>query len=115
MVAADDDSAPSAETVHRAPRQAPFGSGRSSPSRRARPAAGRPAPGRCCPRGGTMTLRTPRPPRRGTAALEFAWVGPFLFFLVLGVWGVGRLIQVHQLLTNATRPGAPQAPPGQPL
>jgi Flp pilus assembly protein TadG len=60
-----------------------------------------------------MTFRTRPLSRRGTAALEFAWVGPFLFFLVLGVWEVGRLIQVHQILTNATREGARQAAQGQ--
>jgi Flp pilus assembly protein TadG len=54
-----------------------------------------------------------RAPRRGVAILEFAWVGPFLFFLLLGVWEVGRLIQVHEILTNATREGARLAAQGE--
>jgi Flp pilus assembly protein TadG len=55
----------------------------------------------------------PRHRRRGTAAIEFAAVAPVLFILVIGVWEVGRLIQVHQILTNATREGARLAAQGQ--
>jgi Flp pilus assembly protein TadG len=52
-------------------------------------------------------------PRRGVAAVEFAFVAPILFTLMLGVWEVGRLIQVQQLVQNATREGARIAAQGQ--
>lgn len=41
--------------------------------------------------------------RSGTAAVEFAVVAPFLLMLLVGVWEFGRIIEVHQLLTNAAR------------
>jgi hypothetical protein len=53
------------------------------------------------------------PPRRGVAAVEFAVVAPVLFTLMLGVWEVGRLIQVQQVLQNAAREGARIAAQGR--
>lgn len=52
-------------------------------------------------------------PRRGVAAVEFAVVAPVLFTLMLGVWEVGRLIQITALVQNATREGARLASQGQ--
>jgi Flp pilus assembly protein TadG len=44
--------------------------------------------------------------RRGAVAVEAAFVLPLLLLLMFGVWEVGRLVQVNQLLTNAAREGA---------
>src|SRR4051794_37643724 len=56
-----------------------------------------------------------RPGRRrgGVAAVEFAFTLPVLFTLMLGVWEVGRVIQVNQVLVNAAREGARIAAQGQ--
>jgi Flp pilus assembly protein TadG len=51
--------------------------------------------------------------RDGIAAVEFAFVLPVLFTLMLGVWEVGRVIQVQQVLVNAAREGARIAAQGQ--
>ncbi|AWM40690.1 TadE-like protein [Gemmata obscuriglobus] len=51
--------------------------------------------------------RSPRPARRGVAAIELAFV--FMLFvipLMFGIWELGRLVQVQQLVSNATREGA---------
>jgi Flp pilus assembly protein TadG len=52
-------------------------------------------------------------PRPGVAAVEFALVLPFLLIFLLGMWEVGRLIEVQQIMTNAAREGARQAAAGQ--
>ena len=44
--------------------------------------------------------------RRGAAALEFAFVGPLLFTLVLGTIEVGRMFYVRQGLEYATEQAA---------
>ena len=44
--------------------------------------------------------------RRGMAAVEAAVVLPLLLILMLGVWEVGRMIQVDQILINSAREGA---------
>src|SRR4051812_10728900 len=50
------------------------------------------------------------PARRGVAAVEFAFVTMlFVVPLILGVWEVGRLIQVQQIVSNAAREGARMA------
>ncbi|MBY0460764.1 MAG: pilus assembly protein [Gemmataceae bacterium] len=54
-----------------------------------------------------QSSRHARPARRGVAAVELAFV--FLLFvipLMLGIWEVGRMVQVQQLVSNATREGA---------
>jgi Flp pilus assembly protein TadG len=51
-------------------------------------------------------------PRRGAAAVELAMLSPLLVALLLGVWEVGRLIQVNQILSNAAREGGRQASTG---
>lgn len=54
-----------------------------------------------------MTSQTRCPARRGVAAVEFALVTTFFVVpLVIGVWEVGRLIQVQQIVSNAAREGA---------
>lgn len=44
--------------------------------------------------------------RRGTAAVEFACILPLLLILLLGVWEVGRFIQLQQIMNTAARDGA---------
>jgi Flp pilus assembly protein TadG len=50
-------------------------------------------------------------PRRrpATAAVEFVVILPLIVTLLLGMWEVGRLVQVEQILNNAAREGARQA------
>src|SRR5262249_24204281 len=43
--------------------------------------------------------------RRAVAAVEFAIVAPLLFGLLLGVWEIGRLVQVQQIISTAAREG----------
>ncbi len=50
--------------------------------------------------------------RRGVAAVEFAFVAPLLFVMLLGLWEVGRLIHLQQTLSNAAREGARVAAQG---
>jgi Flp pilus assembly protein TadG len=47
------------------------------------------------------------------AAVELALLLPVVFGLLLGLWEVGRLIEVQQQLTNAAREAARQATTGQ--
>ncbi len=51
--------------------------------------------------------------RRAVAAVEFAAVLPMILTLLLGIWEVGRLIEIQQLLHNATREAGRQAATGQ--
>ena len=44
--------------------------------------------------------------REGVAAVEAAFVLPIVVTLMLGIWEVGRMIEVTQLVTNAAREGA---------
>ena len=44
--------------------------------------------------------------RRGLAVVEAAVTLPVIVTMMLGLWEVGRLVQVNQLLTNAVREGA---------
>jgi Flp pilus assembly protein TadG len=44
--------------------------------------------------------------RRGLAAVEAAFTLPIVVVLMTGVWEVGRMIEVNQLVTNAAREGA---------
>jgi Flp pilus assembly protein TadG len=59
-------------------------------------------------------MRLPSKPktRRGSAAVEFAILAPFLFTVLIGIWELGRIIEVHQLLANAAREGGRQASTG---
>jgi Flp pilus assembly protein TadG len=59
-------------------------------------------------------MRKPRfGSRSGVAAVEFAVVLPVLLLLLAGVWVVGRMIQVHQMMDWAAREGARTASQGQ--
>jgi Flp pilus assembly protein TadG len=51
--------------------------------------------------------------RRGAALVEFALLLPVLMTLLVGAWEAGRLIEINQILSNATREGARQASSGQ--
>lgn len=44
--------------------------------------------------------------RRGSAAVEFAVVLPLLVTVLVGVWEIGRLIQLQQIMSSAARDGA---------
>jgi Flp pilus assembly protein TadG len=57
-------------------------------------------------------LQTRRPRRTGSAACEVAVILTFLMPLLLGIWEVGRLVEVEQHLNNAVREGARQAATG---
>jgi Flp pilus assembly protein TadG len=47
--------------------------------------------------------------RSGSAAVEFAVVLPLFCTLLFGIWEVGRMVQVSQVLQNAAREAARQA------
>lgn len=50
--------------------------------------------------------RANRPHRRGALAVEAAVVLPLLIIMMAGIWEVGRIIQVKQMLVNSAREGA---------
>lgn len=52
------------------------------------------------------------PSRKGVAAVEFACVLPLMALLLIGMWEVGRMVEVQQMLVNAAREGARQASTG---
>ena len=60
-----------------------------------------------------MTVRTRRASRGATAAVEFGITAPLLVTLLLGIWEVGRLVQVQQLTNNAVREAGRQASTGK--
>ncbi len=47
--------------------------------------------------------------RRGVAAVEFAVCLPFILMMLVGLWEVGRMVEVQQLLNNSVREGGRQA------
>lgn len=47
-----------------------------------------------------------RPPRSGAATVEFAIILMPLLILLFGIWEVGRMIQVQEILSAAAREGA---------
>jgi Flp pilus assembly protein TadG len=51
--------------------------------------------------------------RRGTVAVEAAFILMMMVPLLLGSWEVSRLVEVQQILNNAAREGARQAAAGQ--
>jgi len=59
-----------------------------------------------------LRRRVAAPSRRAVAAVEFAVVAPVLFGLLLGVWEIGRLVQVQQILSTAAREGGRVAAQG---
>jgi Flp pilus assembly protein TadG len=56
------------------------------------------------------SYRTSR--RQAVAAVEFAVVLPLILLILLGVWELGRIIHVQQVLTTAARDGARLAAQG---
>src|SRR5437763_9509107 len=60
-----------------------------------------------------MTRLRRRDTRRGIAAVEAAVALPLLVILLLGTWEVGRLVEVMQIMCNATREGARLAAQGK--
>ena len=60
-------------------------------------------------RNATGNHRRRRSQRRGAACVEFAFVAPFLLFLVFGSFEFSRMIMVQQALTNAAREGCRHA------
>lgn len=60
-----------------------------------------------------MLRRQGSPQRAGVAAVEVAAVTTFLLApLLIGLWEVGRMVQVKQVVSNATREGARLAAQG---
>jgi Flp pilus assembly protein TadG len=58
-------------------------------------------------------MRRGKPRRRGAAAVEFAVCLPVLFIFLAGLWEVGRMVEVQQVMWNATREAARDASIGQ--
>lgn len=52
------------------------------------------------------TLRSRVQPRRGVAVVEMAFIMPLLLLLIVGVWEIGRLVQLQQIMNGAARDGA---------
>ncbi len=50
-----------------------------------------------------MAIRSHRFPRRGASLVEFAFVAPVFFLMVLGLIEIGRACMVTELLTEAAR------------
>ena len=50
--------------------------------------------------------------RRGAVAVEAAFCLPLLLVFMVGIWEVGRMVQVSQILANAAREGARYAAAG---
>jgi len=44
--------------------------------------------------------------RRGVVAVEAAVILPVLLIMMLGIWEVGRIIQIKQIMVNSAREGA---------
>jgi Flp pilus assembly protein TadG len=62
---------------------------------------------------GVPMLRRRARAREGVAAVEVAVVATFLLVpLLIGVWEVGRMVQVQQIVSNAAREGARVAAQG---
>jgi Flp pilus assembly protein TadG len=57
--------------------------------------------------------RTTYAGRRGTAAVEFAATLPLLFTIMFGLWEVGRMTEVSNVMWNSAREGARDASMGQ--
>jgi Flp pilus assembly protein TadG len=47
--------------------------------------------------------------RHAAAAVEFAFTLPILVVFILGIWELGRMIQIYQVVANAAREGVRQA------
>jgi Flp pilus assembly protein TadG len=56
--------------------------------------------------GFSTRCRRPGSKRRGSAVVEAAFILPILLVMMMGVWEVGRMIEICQILDNAAREGA---------
>jgi Flp pilus assembly protein TadG len=56
--------------------------------------------------------RLPHSHRGATASVELALLAPFLLAALFGIWEIGRLVQIQQVVDNAAREGARQAARG---
>jgi hypothetical protein len=56
---------------------------------------------------------SPKIGRRGVAAVEFAVCLPLLFTILFGLWEVGRITEVQQVMWNSAREAARDASLGQ--
>lgn len=61
----------------------------------------------------TRRFRQATAPRRGAATAEFAICLPLLVLILAGLWEVSRIVQINQVLWNATRESARDASLGQ--
>jgi Flp pilus assembly protein TadG len=59
-----------------------------------------------------MAARHQSRSRRGVATVEFAVAAPLFVLLLVGIWEVGRMVEVQQILKNAVREGGRQAANG---
>jgi Flp pilus assembly protein TadG len=57
------------------------------------------------PHAATRRIFRSRGRRRGTTAVEFAFVGSIVFLMFFGILELGRALMVSHLLTNAARAG----------
>lgn len=51
--------------------------------------------------------------RRGAAAVELALLAPILLLFLVGLWEIGRIVQLQQIVANAAREGGRQAAAGK--
>ena len=59
-----------------------------------------------------LIRKRPMPRRTATAAVELAVCLPMLVIVLTGIWEVGRMVQVQNLIANAAREGGRQAAAG---
>lgn len=64
-------------------------------------------------RDGRVSKRRVKMRRRGVAAVEFGLCLPLLVVILLGIWEVGRIVQVSNVLWNGARESARDASVGQ--
>lgn len=59
------------------------------------------------------TLKRPKSRRSAVAAVEFAVCAPLIVWLLLGLWEVGRMVEVQNVMWNSAREAARDASVGQ--
>ena len=63
--------------------------------------------------GGWTGCRVTNARREGVAAVEFAFCLPVIVLILLGIWEVGRIAQVSNIMSNGARESARDASLGQ--